>query len=51
MNRSQKKPADARKNVPFFARFLEKQQLQDVAGGIPAQTTKFPSDNDEASPD
>jgi hypothetical protein len=35
---------------PFFARFLEKQALEDVTGGDcgPVVTLKFPSDNDEA---
>ena len=46
MNRSKKKlPVK-----PFFARFLETQQLQDIAGGIkppPDTTQKSPSDNDE----
>jgi hypothetical protein len=34
---------------PFFARFLEKQQLSDVVGGIdpPAQTQRYPSDDDQ----
>lgn len=33
---------------PFFARFLEKQALQSVAGGGgPIVTLKYPSDNDE----
>ena len=34
---------------PFFTRFLEKQQLQDVNGGVPLHTMKFPSDGDDAS--
>ena len=48
MNNTNKKnkPSDQRK--PFFARFLEKQALQDVVGGNePPQTLKFPSDTDE----
>lgn len=34
---------------PFFARFLEKQHLQDIVGGIdpPAQTLRYPSDDDQ----
>ncbi len=32
---------------PFFTRFLEQQQLQDVTGGKPPTTLKFPSDGDE----
>jgi hypothetical protein len=45
MNR-QKKQLPTR---PFFARFLEKQALENVAGGGggPIVTLKFPSDNDE----
>jgi hypothetical protein len=39
------------KKEPFFARFLESQELEDVSGGHrgcpPAQTKKFPSDNEE----
>jgi hypothetical protein len=31
---------------PFFTRFLEKQELQDVAGGG-QHTLKYPSDGDE----
>lgn len=44
MNRT-KTPLPTR---PFFARFLEKQALENVAGGGgPVVTLKFPSDNDE----
>ena len=32
---------------PFFARFLEKQVLENVAGGGPVMTDKYPSDSDE----
>jgi hypothetical protein len=32
---------------PFFARLLEAQELEKVAGGAPQQTLKFPSDSDE----
>lgn len=34
---------------PFFARFLEQQQLQAASGGKPPvdTTQKFPSDSDE----
>jgi hypothetical protein len=42
MNRKQKQLPTR----PFFARFLEKQQLKDAAGGG-VVTLKFPSDNDE----
>lgn len=31
---------------PFFARLLEEQELQEVAGGA-AHTKKYPSDSDE----
>lgn len=36
---------------PFFVRFLEKQGLQDVSGGGPLHTLKYPSDNDESAND
>lgn len=32
---------------PFFARLLEAQELEEVAGGAPLQTLKYPSDSDE----
>jgi hypothetical protein len=32
---------------PFFARLLEAQELEQVAGGITLLTRKFPSDNEE----
>ncbi len=32
------------KKKPFFARYLEAQELEEVAGG---KTTKYPSDGDE----
>ncbi|MFY0580665.1 microviridin/marinostatin family tricyclic proteinase inhibitor [Cystobacter fuscus] len=35
---------------PFFARLLEAQDLEKVAGGAPRQTLKYPSDSDECSP-
>jgi hypothetical protein len=38
-------------NKPFFARFLEQQKLEDVAGGGPLHTMKFPSDSDEDGAD
>jgi hypothetical protein len=34
------------KKKPFFARYLEGQELEDVTGGAVA-TTKYPSDRDE----
>jgi len=47
MNRTSKKLP----TKPFFARFLEQQQLQAVTGGtpvpVPQATLKYPSDNDE----
>ncbi|WNG38232.1 microviridin/marinostatin family tricyclic proteinase inhibitor [Archangium minus] len=35
---------------PFFARLLEAQELEKVAGGAPMQTMKYPSDSDEEIP-
>ncbi len=32
---------------PFFARYLEAQELASVAGGKPAHTLKYPSDGDD----
>ena len=32
---------------PFFARYLEAQELESVAGGKPYYTMKHPSDDDE----
>jgi hypothetical protein len=32
---------------PFFARLLEAQELEQVAGGSSIATRKYPSDNDE----
>lgn len=34
------------KKQPFFARYLESQQLEEVTGGAKA-TLKYPSDKDE----
>lgn len=48
MNRNKKQEVPTR---PFFARFLEKQELRGVAGGGPLHTLKFPSDNDETADD
>jgi hypothetical protein len=45
---NKKKPIPTK---PFFTRFLDQQQLQDVTGGKPNQTTKFPSDSDESGDD
>jgi hypothetical protein len=42
MNRTKKKPVNP--NKPFFTRFLQQQELQEVNAGT---TLKFPSDNDE----
>lgn len=33
---------------PFFVRFLEAQELENVNGGRPITTLKYPSDRDEA---
>jgi hypothetical protein len=35
------------KKKPFFARYLETQQLEEVTGGKPPVTLKYPSDGDE----
>ena len=32
---------------PYFARFLEHQELSEVQGGWPLVTQKYPSDHDE----
>lgn len=32
---------------PFFARLLEEQELEQVSGGAPNKTQKYPSDGDE----
>lgn len=42
MNRAKKQPTR-----PFFARFLEKQAMQNAMGGGPVTTDKYPSDSDE----
>lgn len=34
---------------PFFARLLESQELEQVAGGIPVATRKFPSDSEDGA--
>ena len=39
---------NAKDKKPFFARFLEAQELDQVAGGLKLQTKKYPSDSDEA---
>jgi len=44
MNRNKKQEVPTK---PFFARFLEKQELRGVAGGQPDHTLKWPSDGDE----
>jgi hypothetical protein len=33
--------------VPFFARLLEAQELEQASGGTLVQTKKYPSDSDE----
>jgi hypothetical protein len=49
MNKPTRQPAPR----PFFTRFLESRQLEDVTGGrpTPPHTDKFPSDNDETIAD
>ncbi len=42
-NDNNEKPA-----LPFFARFLEGQELDEVVGARGARTLKYPSDADEA---
>lgn len=45
------KKKDAKSKKPFFARYLESQQLEQVTGGQdkwpPVVTLKYPSDDDE----
>jgi hypothetical protein len=48
MNRNKKQQAPLK---PFFARFLENQELRGVGGGGPDHTLKFPSDSDETADD
>lgn len=43
MNKTNKKPSKS----PFFARFLQTQELRDVAGGGEATTLKYPSDQED----
>lgn len=58
------KKEEKSKKQPFFARYLEAQELGEVAGGgpvtlkypsdkdeIPAQTMKYPSDGDDGGVD
>lgn len=40
--------AQQKAKMPFFARFLEAQELEQASGGTLLQTKKFPSDSDEA---
>jgi hypothetical protein len=42
-----KKKPDTKPTKPFFSRFLEEQKLQEISGGRPLTTQKFPSDSDE----
>ncbi len=35
------------KRVPFFARYLVKQELKSLGGQLPFYTQKYPSDDDE----
>jgi len=37
--------------LPFFARFLETQELDAVCGGAPYHTMKYPSDGDDHLPE
>ncbi|MFL5350500.1 MAG: microviridin/marinostatin family tricyclic proteinase inhibitor [Hyalangium sp.] len=36
----------AKGKKPFFARFLEAQELEQASGGLSLQTKKYPSDSD-----
>ncbi|HEX8434525.1 microviridin/marinostatin family tricyclic proteinase inhibitor [Archangium sp.] len=50
MKKHDKDKAPRKDNKPFFARLLEAQELEQVAGGKGnggPQTRKFPSDKDE----
>ena len=49
MNRDKNKKQIAERppTRPFFARFLEQQTLDEIVGGAPAKTMKYPSDGDE----
>lgn len=47
---------EEKKKKPFFARFLESQELEEVKGGAlvkprPPVTLKYPSDDDEGGID
>ncbi len=48
--RKSDKPSYKRQQVPFFARFLVKQELEEVSGQRNV-TLKYPSDSDEPSPE
>ena len=41
------KKSEPTETVPFFVRFLETQELEQVAGGKRPVTKKYPSDTDE----
>ncbi|WP_257453488.1 microviridin/marinostatin family tricyclic proteinase inhibitor [Archangium lipolyticum] len=48
-NALNKAPLQGKK--PFFARLLDAQELEQAAGGgVPVQTKKYPSDQDEGGP-
>jgi hypothetical protein len=52
MKKDDKNKAPRKDKKPFFARLLEAQELEQVAGGGGGggpQTRKFPSDKDESS--
>ncbi len=50
MKKNDKNKAPRKDKKPFFARLLEAQELEQVAGGAGGvQTRKFPSDKDESS--
>jgi len=49
MKKDKQEKAPRQDKKPFFARLLEAQELEKVAGGTRAQTRKAPSDKDECS--
>ncbi|MCY1073987.1 microviridin/marinostatin family tricyclic proteinase inhibitor [Archangium lansingense] len=51
MKKNAKDQAPREGKRPFFARLLEEQELDQVGGGVAAQTEKFPSDSDECDRD
>ncbi len=50
MKKDDQDKAPRKDKKPFFARLLEAQELEKVAGGARFQTLKYPSDTDEKEP-